>query len=116
MVTIASTDRPAHDAGRDRLSFIDRFLPLWIVLAMAIGIGLGRVFPDLGEWLDRVKGAGASLPLAAGWLGRAVGRGCELGLFLPELGEWLDRVKVAGVSLPIAVGLLWMMYPVLAKV
>jgi ACR3 family arsenite transporter len=78
MVTIASADRPAQDAGRDRLSFIDRFLPLWIVLAMAIGIGLGRVFPDLGEWLD--------------------------------------RVKVAGVSLPIAIGLLWMMYPVLAKV
>ena len=61
-----------------RLSRIDRFLPLWIFTAMALGIALGRLFPDLGEWLD--------------------------------------RVKVAGVSLPIAIGLLWMMYPVLAKV
>jgi ACR3 family arsenite transporter len=61
-----------------RLGTIDRFLPLWIVLAMALGILLGRLFPDLGEWLD--------------------------------------AVKVAGVSLPIAIGLLWMMYPVLARV
>ncbi|MGZ9927786.1 arsenic resistance protein, partial [Escherichia coli] len=34
----------------------------------------------------------------------------------PDLGAALDRVQVAGVSVPIAIGLLWMMYPVLAKV
>ena len=62
----------------ERLSLIDRFLPLWIVAAMAIGVLLGRIFPNLGDALD--------------------------------------RVKLAGVSLPIALGLLWMMYPVLARV
>jgi ACR3 family arsenite transporter len=61
-----------------RLSTLDRFLPLWIFLAMGAGILLGRLFPDLGALLD--------------------------------------RVKVAGVSVPIGIGLLWMMYPVLAKV
>lgn len=61
-----------------RLSRLDRFLPIWIFTAMAGGILLGKVNPDLGAALD--------------------------------------RVKVGGVSVPIAVGLLWMMYPVLAKV
>ncbi len=74
-LSVGSSRRQEASGG---LSSIDRFLPLWIVLAMAIGIGLGKLFPDLGAWLD--------------------------------------RVKIGGISLPIAIGLLWMMYPVLAKV
>lgn len=65
-------------ADPPRLSLIDRFLPLWIFAAMALGILLGHLIPDLGERLD--------------------------------------AIQVAGVSLPIALGLLWMMYPVLARV
>ena len=42
--------------------------------------------------------------------------GLALGRLVPGIGAALDRVKVAGVSVPIGVGLLWMMYPVLAKV
>ena len=42
--------------------------------------------------------------------------GLALGRIFPTLGTSLDQVKVAGVSLPIGIGLLWMMYPVLAKV
>ena len=42
--------------------------------------------------------------------------GLALGRAFPTLGALLDRVKVAGVSVPIGIGLLWMMYPVLAKV
>ncbi len=60
------------------LSWLDRYLPLWIFAAMALGVGLGKVFPGLGSALD--------------------------------------SVKLADVSVPIAIGLLWMMYPVLAKV
>jgi len=53
------------------------------------------------------------LPL---WIFAAMGVGLALGRVFPGLGAALDRVKVAGVSVPIGIGLLWMMYPVLAKV
>jgi len=53
------------------------------------------------------------LPL---WIFAAMGAGLLLGRVFPGLGALLDRVQVAGVSVPIGVGLLWMMYPVLAKV
>jgi len=45
-----------------------------------------------------------------------MGLGLLLGRLFPGLGAILDRVQVAGVSVPIGLGLLWMMYPVLAKV
>jgi ACR3 family arsenite transporter len=61
-----------------RLSWLDRFLPLWILLAMALGLGLGAL--------------------------------------VPGLAAQLDRLRIGTVSLPIALGLLWMMYPVLARV
>lgn len=52
-----------------RLSFLDRFLPVWIVLAMAIGIGLGRVFPSLNTRLNAVQvTSGTSLPIFIGLL------------------------------------------------
>lgn len=53
------------------------------------------------------------LPL---WIFAAMVLGITLGRAVPNLGATLDRVQVAGVSVPIAIGLLWMMYPVLAKV
>ena len=53
------------------------------------------------------------LPL---WIFAAMGAGVLLGRIFPGLGASLDRVQLAGVSVPIGVGLLWMMYPVLAKV
>src|SRR3990172_5356044 len=52
-----------------QLSTLDRFLPVWIGLAMAVGLGLGRAFPDLNDQLDRVKVDQTSLPIAIGLLG-----------------------------------------------
>jgi ACR3 family arsenite transporter len=52
-----------------QLSTLDRFLPVWIGLAMAIGIGLGRLFPDLNDTLDSIKIDQTSLPIAIGLLG-----------------------------------------------
>jgi ACR3 family arsenite transporter len=52
-----------------RLSFLDRFLPVWIVLAMAIGIGLGRAIPSLNTHLNAVQvTSGTSLPIFIGLL------------------------------------------------
>ncbi len=61
-----------------RLSTLDRYLPLWIFLAMGLGLGLGY--------------------------------------FVPGIKPAFNASRIGTVSLPIAVGLLWMMYPVLAKV
>ena len=76
MLPLTAAVREGEVVGR--LSTLDRWLPLWILLAMGLGLALGRAWPGLGAALD--------------------------------------RFTVAGVSVPIAVGLLWMMYPVLAKV
>ncbi len=50
----------------ERLSLLDRFLPAWIGLAMAAGLVLGRLIPDLNDWLDTVKIGTVSLPIAVG--------------------------------------------------
>jgi arsenite transporter len=75
-ITATAAARRSDVVGQ--LSTLDRYLPVWIFLAMALGIVLGKAFP--------------SLPPA------------------------LDAMKLDTVSLPIAIGLLWMMYPVLARV
>jgi ACR3 family arsenite transporter len=51
-----------------RLSVVDRFLPVWIFAAMVLGLGLGRLIPDLNDWLDTVKIGSVSLPIAVGLL------------------------------------------------
>jgi arsenical-resistance protein len=51
-----------------RLSRLDRFLPVWIVAAMAVGLGLGRLIPGLNRVLDAVQVGGVSLPIAVGLL------------------------------------------------
>ncbi|MBC3761054.1 ACR3 family arsenite efflux transporter [Quadrisphaera oryzae] len=51
-----------------RLSALDRFLPLWIVAAMALGLALGRLLPGLGKALSAVQVGSVSLPIAVGLL------------------------------------------------
>lgn len=56
-----------HDAAvLGRLSTLDRFLPLWILLAMVGGLLLGRVAPGVQDLLDAVKVGQTSLPIALG--------------------------------------------------
>jgi ACR3 family arsenite transporter len=63
---------PASDvSGRDvahQLSALNRFLPLWIGLAMASGLLLGAAAPGLNDILDAVSIGDISLPIALGLL------------------------------------------------
>ncbi len=51
-----------------RLSTLDRFLPLWIGLAMVGGLALGALIPGLNDALDRFRIGTVSLPIAIGLL------------------------------------------------
>ena len=51
-----------------KLSTLDRFLPLWIGLAMAGGLVLGRLIPSLNDGLNKLQVGTVSLPIAAGLL------------------------------------------------
>ncbi|EPD96545.1 ACR3 family arsenite efflux transporter [Streptomyces albus] len=58
----------ADDAVARRLGTLDRYLAVWILLAMAAGLALGRLVPGLGDALAAVEIGGISLPIALGLL------------------------------------------------
>ena len=51
-----------------QLSTLDRYLPAWIIAAMATGLLLGRTVPGLNAALDAVSIGSMSLPIAIGLL------------------------------------------------
>ncbi|OMQ15492.1 arsenical-resistance protein [Modestobacter sp. VKM Ac-2676] len=67
----AETPRPHTDLETPvlaRLSTLDRFLPVWIIVAMVAGLLLGRLVPGLDDALDAVRIGEVSLPIAIGLL------------------------------------------------
>ncbi|MNJ21618.1 Sodium Bile acid symporter family protein [compost metagenome] len=61
MVDAVITDQP-----RRRLSFLDRWLTLWIFAAMALGVLLGTLVPGLPAWLDGLTVGTTNIPIAIG--------------------------------------------------
>lgn len=55
---------PAHE--RKKLGFIDRYLTLWIFLAMAIGVGIGYFYPASSEIINSFSSGTTNIPLAIG--------------------------------------------------
>jgi ACR3 family arsenite transporter len=70
--SIVVPSRRAEEEGRagvvSRLSALDRFLPVWIALAMVTGLGLGSLLPGLNDALDSLRVGTVSLPIALGLL------------------------------------------------
>lgn len=56
------------EAVAARLSVLDRWLPVWILVAMAVGLGAGRSMPGLSGAVDAVQVDQVSLPIAVGLL------------------------------------------------
>ncbi|MER6114760.1 ACR3 family arsenite efflux transporter [Streptomyces sp. NPDC001743] len=72
MTSSEPTTAPAPAGGPDsitgKLSTLDRYLAVWILLAMTVGLGLGRLVPGMNDALAKIEVGGISLPIALGLL------------------------------------------------
>ena len=63
-----TVDTSPEPAVVGKLSTLDRFLPVWIGVAMVVGLGLGRLIPGMDDALSTISIDGVSLPIAIGLL------------------------------------------------
>ena len=51
---------------KKRLGFLDRFLTLWIFIAMLIGVGIGYFIPNSADFINSFSSGTTNIPLAIG--------------------------------------------------
>ncbi len=95
----------AMETAKPRLPFLDRYLTVWIFTAMAVGIALGSLAPDVPKALGDMSVGSTSIPIAIGLI---------LMMFPPlskvryeELGQVFRDGKILALSF----GLCWIVAP-----